>query len=291
PDLNTFVTGQHSIFALNHSNKATKNIIACFIAEGEISSQEFRSKVQERVFYLENSPDFKYKALKETFTSFLGWAFWRKDPNFDLAHHVRDYDYDDKNRIPSPCRESDITKLMGELLSVPWTGNRSPWEILLIHNYQEKGPLCTVLIFRLNHAIGDGYSWMEFMMGVTRSEFPVPKVKLGQRKLNIWARLGMLLKIPYDLAKNAVVTVGKTGVSHQRKFLTGELISVSPNLDVKIVKQIKNHFQVNYGTVICAAIFGAIERAFAASDLKVPEKLISLFIIPLPNHPGGMCVH
>ncbi|CAG7833127.1 unnamed protein product [Allacma fusca] len=97
---------------------------------------------------------------------------------------------------------------------------------------------------------------------------------------------------PYDIAVNVKPALTTRGLRQLRPSLIGEeIVCVSPIVNVETVNKIKKHFQVSYAAVLYAAICGAIERAMTKSNQNVPKGLMGGVVVPVPNHPGGICNH
>ncbi|CAG7721020.1 unnamed protein product [Allacma fusca] len=290
PDLDGFVDGQNSLHALKFSNKATTNIVICAILEGQIPLEIIRKNVQEKLFPSESPANLSYKVFKNTWTNFMGWAFWKRDLDFDFRNHIRDYDYEGKLAIPNPCNEEDFRNVLGKIVQAPWDRERSPWEILRVPNFLYNGCKNSMIVIRVEHVLGDGYSILDTIKTITGSEFPVPKLSLLSKKLSFWDKIGKFLRTPYDLAENILMIVeSKSKFVNQGRLETEEIVSIAPKVDVGLLKKIKNHFRVSYVSVTYAAIAGAIERALKEDGQKIPKTLITSIILPRPNHPGGMC--
>ncbi|CAG7823229.1 unnamed protein product, partial [Allacma fusca] len=233
----------------------------------------------------------KFGLLKRTWEDFGGWAFWKIDTEFDLRNHIRNYDYQGSMAVPNPCNENDLHSVLPELFEAPWDRKRSPWEMLRIENFQYKGQQSTAFILRMDHALGDGFSISNFMETFLSCEFLIPKSKFNERKIGLLEKVGLLFRVPYDVAKNLETAFSAKGLLEIRPGEKGDIISVNPIVGVETIKIIKNHFKVNYAAVIYAAACGAIERALKMSGQDPPEWLKGGFIIPKRNHPGGICIH
>lgn len=95
--------------------------------------------------------------------------YWFDDPNFHIENHVLSSE-------SSPITSDDqMQDFIATLFLRPFLG-ASPWECLVVpKRYKESDNLKTVLLFRLNHAIGDGSSLAYFLssaLGDVCTDFP-----------------------------------------------------------------------------------------------------------------------
>ena len=98
-----------------------------------------------------------YEELEQSWTRFLGYAFFKNEKNFDLSNHIGVYDRAGDSNLTSPCTEKELMRIVAGLSSKPWRRDVSPWELLLVPNYAEEGSSTakTVFILRIHHAMAD----------------------------------------------------------------------------------------------------------------------------------------
>src|SRR5208337_1213608 len=82
-----------------------------------------------------------------------GGPYWRDDPHFDLAHHMK------RLRLPGRGGKEALQRFVADLASEPLDFNHPLWTDHIIEDYE--GGAAVVL--RCHHAMGDGAA----LMGVT----------------------------------------------------------------------------------------------------------------------------
>jgi hypothetical protein len=87
----------------------------------------------------------------------FGRAQWRRDPHFELQAHVRTVE------LPPPRDRRALQALVSRLMSTPLERSRPLWQVHVIERY-EGG---TALLFRIHHAIADGFSLLRVMLSLT----------------------------------------------------------------------------------------------------------------------------
>ena len=101
------------------------------IAEGHMSYRRYRQKV-------EYAP---------------AGVYWRDDPNFDLARHMK------RMKLPGRGGKPELERFVGDLASEPLDFNHPLWTVHIIENYEGGA----AVVFRWHHAMADGVA----LIGVT----------------------------------------------------------------------------------------------------------------------------
>ncbi|CAG7720116.1 unnamed protein product [Allacma fusca] len=265
----------------------------CFVVRGEISSDRIRQLFDERVITLTDTKGkLVYQRLQQSWTHFLGYAFWRNDTQFTLVTHIRDYDYEGDLSLPNPCNKEELQKVWPKLAEAPWKTDQSPWEVLIVPNYSKSGKTepHTLIIFRVDHIHCDVYSLIGLFRILFQSPFKTPKPSRNNRVLSTWERLRVILTLPYEMAEVfQLLFKGRRigGRTSERNMFC----SISSNVSVEVIKSIKKMHDVEFATVINSAIQGAVDRALKNAGKESPSKLDLAYVLPLSNHPGGWHLH
>lgn len=82
-------------------------------------------------------------------------VYWRDDPNFDIAHHIK------RMRLPGRGGKRALERFVGDLASEPLDPVHPLWTIHIVEEYEGGA----ALVFRTHHAIGDEVA----LVGVTMS--------------------------------------------------------------------------------------------------------------------------
>ncbi|CAG7836635.1 unnamed protein product [Allacma fusca] len=302
PDLCGFITGLTSVFMLDTPEKPSLNLLSYKIIHGRVSLEQFRSLVTERVIN-KKSEDGQgiYSRLQQTYTNFMGYAFWQWDKDFKIENHVRIYDYGLKHpkmQFGNVCVEEDLRRIMGDFLSAPWTKNQSPWEFLLIYNFkteEDHGTEKMVFVSRFHHGIGDGHSSAQLLqdMGLDYKPSAVPSYPKKSVCFRIFFFFIFPFKLCYDLADNFTRSLDINTAWHPRNVELSKTYytSFTKPIPVSLVKEIKQKYQVSYLAVLYAATSGGIQRVMEEAGQKIPEKMACFNPVPKPNHPPGMVNH
>ena len=302
-DLCRIFTGKGAFFALENVYTRPKlTILLHFIFDGPVPIDKLRRKFQLKlVDEIDDQGNLTYPQLRQTWTQFLGFLFWKWDANFSVDNHVHLYDHTEaKLALSSPCTEDDLKKVTGELLAKPFVKGISPWEAVVIPNYVAKnnsdGREQTVIVFRIHHAMADGFSIlkMTFKLFDLEKKARVPKVSFPKLSpyQHVMQTLLFPFKLPFDVAEMLVEAFDGPNAWHPWKKLSRNYeMFFSDCIQVDDVKKIKYKFNVAYNAVVYAVTTGGIRRLMEEVGQKVPESLSCFVPFPMPKHPGGLAVH
>lgn len=294
PDLGHIVSDLSAAFTVNPQNKCSANLTHFLILDGSITTERIRDLFDLRVLKCKRANGkLMFSRLRDTWTEFMGYTFWRPEHNFNVDKHIRQYDLQGELALPVPSYGTDLRRIIGPVTSLKWDSDKSPWEILVIQNYKAFGDndqIGTVLMIRNHHALIDGRGIVTLMRQLTKCKYSVPEVDYKEPPLLV--KLLAPLKVPWDMAKMLVDTHDGLHAWHgpasgPREFVAG----VTEAIPITTIKAIKNKLGVSYTAILFAAVAGALEKFAQKEGLSVPEKLGVYAPLPLPKHPGGTVNH
>ena len=280
------------------------------VCNGTVSVEDLREKFKTQVFsssWNNSNPD-KYVRLRQFWTPFCGYLFWRRDADFQIENHIRMYDYTcDKNlALPSMVTtEKDLRRLMGPLMAKGYQKDRSPWELLIIPNYKAQiteninaPKQSCVIVLRMHHALADIISIFKLIQRMFDQEHirtPQPKFKgiltLGQR---IGRNFAIAARGPYELVSTMVdaILAGRNCWHDPAKKLPQDYYTLfSDKTSMSRLKDIMLKYQVNSNAVFNTVITGAIGKLMLEAEQEVADSFSFIYPFTLPNHPGGTVNH
>ena len=276
------------------------NIVFHCVLNRPVQLDQLRKHFEQRVinYQDESKGGYKYARLRQTWTQFLGFFFWKWDDFFNINHHVRIYDYTEPSlMLPEVCVENDLRRVTSALVTKPYRKGRSPWEILLVPKYCHNETVeSSVLVLRIHHAVADGFSVLKLLFRLAdNDDIQLPQAKFpvlttGQKFLR---NLVVAVRAPYDIAKVAVDAYDGANCWHiVNEKLSGEYETFfSDPIEVRIIKGIMKEYKVNYNAAVYSITAGAMTRLMKEVGQKVPEKFSVVVPSPLPEHPGGLVNH
>ena len=303
-DLSHILAEHGVMFTLEHIYRRPKvNAVCYYICDGTVPLDHLRRQFEQRIInYCDDHGNLKYRKLRQTWTQFSGFMFWKWERNFDLNNHVRMYDYTEPElALLSPCTENDLKRLARTLISKPYVKGRSPWEIMVIPDYEYvdssdgKTRIGSVLTLRIHHGLADGLSIAKMWYQLFNQEFIFPATTFPQLSLPMKALqfTTQVLKFPYDLAQLMVLSRDGPHSWHvmDKKLSRSYHVFASDRIPTSIIKTIKNKYRVGYNTVVYAVTAGAVSRLMREAGQEVPKVITCMVPYPLANHPGGLVNH
>ena len=303
PDLSHIFAGGELLYAIESIYTRPKvSTVVHSIFDGQIQLDYVRQQFEHRILHVcDPEGNLLYRKLRQSWTQLCGYRFWKWEKDFSLKNHVRLYDYTEPQlAIPSPCTEEDLRRVTGTLITTPYAKGQSPWEMLLIPDYQfvnTNGETCigSVLTLKIHHCLADGFSVFKLLYQLYNMNFPALSAKFRQLSAlqRVMRTAVMVLSFPFDVVKIMISArddpnywhIMDTKLSRQYVTLTSDRIPMAT------IKAIKNKHSVSYNTAVYAIIGGAISRFMKAAGQKVPKTMASYTPLPLPNHPGGLVNH
>ena len=120
-------------------------IVAVWMLEGPVALDRLENQLAER--------HLTYRRYRQKVEFAPGGPYWRDDPHFDLAHHIK------RVRLPGRGGKEALQRFVGDLASEPLDFNHPLWTDHIVENYEGGA----AVVFRIHHAMGDGVA----LMGVT----------------------------------------------------------------------------------------------------------------------------
>jgi diacylglycerol O-acyltransferase len=133
-------------------------IVAVWVLEGPVALDRIEKQIADGLM--------SYPRYRQKVDYRPTGVYWRDDPNFDLAHHIK------RVNLPGRGGKLELERFVSELASEPLDPNHPLWTVHIIEKYD--GGAATVT--RMHHAIADGVA----LMGVTMALVDGPAQK-GRR--------------------------------------------------------------------------------------------------------------
>lgn len=310
-------------------------IVASIVFRGVPDMHKIRQHFQKNVIDAKNAQGgLWYKKMTYYYENWMGFPFWRKEQDFKLEEHVRLFDYavkrnkvvDRAGREEAYVTEDEVLRCFGEIEKLPFGKGQSPWEILVLPNYiPREGDLHKAyvvpammrttegsgdddadkyfsLVYRVHHAIGDGYSFLKMLM-CNICDDPIENVpKAPTRDFNLFIRIihniAILIFTPYYHFMQFFVEIDRSiwhlpanKLSKRSHFVSTERI---PMESLKLVG--KAH-KVPLTGVLLAGLAGGIHNflKLTGKGHQIPKCMRALSPMPWENHPAfkgdGMVNH
>jgi len=130
-------------------------IVGVWMVEGPVALDRLEDQLAERML--------TYRRFRQKVEYTATGVYWRDDPHFDLAHHIK------RVRLPGRGGKRALERFVGDLASEPLDFNHPLWTVHIVERYEGGA----AVIFRWHHAIADGVA----LVGVTMALVDGPEGK------------------------------------------------------------------------------------------------------------------
>ena len=123
-------------------------IVAVWVLEGPVALDRVEKRIAEGLM--------SYRRYRQKVDYARAGVYWRDDPNFDLAHHIK------RARLPGRGGKEALQRFVGDLASEPLDPNHPLWTVHIVEKYEGGA----AVVFRMHHAIADGVALIEVTMAL-----------------------------------------------------------------------------------------------------------------------------
>ena len=231
-------------------------IIGMIELNKELTLDECRRLLTERLVYKKDfvNGGYAFPRVRQFMKPGFINHYWVDDPNFNIENHV----LLEESVSPVTCDEN-LQDLISCLILRPFLG-ASPWECLLVpKHYKGDDDLKTVLLFRLNHAIGDGSSLAYFLASSLNDihlDPPTPSINKSNNLLDtvkgLWYMPSVYVSVltrPVD--QNILHTTGALSLVKK--------VSWSGSIPLDKIKFVKN----SLGTTVNDVFVGVLSKSLS----------------------------
>ncbi|XP_068732657.1 putative diacyglycerol O-acyltransferase Mb3154c [Montipora capricornis] len=225
-------------------------IHALMIIEGTPDIEKLRQIVCSRLVHgKDEKGDNICPRLTQIIEKHFGYFVWKEDDNFCMRKHVITWGRD----LPNSLQELDDT--ISEICSIPLPEFLSPWQFLVIPIPKEN---CFGLLLRFHHSIGDGVALTRVFV---RNLYDVPPQTPEPKKFSANQRVFMWIKaIIFGplMVVTKFFTPADSSKIHGQELCGKKAIAWSKNIDLSLVKHIKNVVGTTVNDVMVSCIAGAL---------------------------------
>lgn len=144
-----------------YSNPVVGTVLCQVKLEGQVSVRDVKAFFEQKVK--------TFPELTCFISTFLGFWCLKRDLDFAIENHVFE-------NHPVLDDYTKLEKLKSELLNSPYPAGKSPWSVYITRNGTN-----SILLFRIHHVLGDGYSLMQILSGDKDIKRPYVPQKFCQR--------------------------------------------------------------------------------------------------------------
>ncbi|CAL8093985.1 unnamed protein product [Orchesella dallaii] len=322
PSLGKILTPMDLITFENfHPDKAPKgSLVATALLEEDITVESVQRLFKDSLSQSSSNFQLLQPKLQQYQSYWLGFAFWKNDPDFQIQNHVVEYS-NPVNNLGS------VAEVHEHLLNKTFVPKRSPWELLVLRNcnfYQTSSaqrsctPMhnCnpevvgdpnnnnrqgqTLLALRIHHTLGDGISVLKlFVQGLGKKTLVKATPKLTTRSVK--DNLVLLSTLPFSIGEECLKFWYHTLYycrSHLRLLRAMDskrarkVVAITELMSMSEVKSIAKESGVTFSAVILTIITCSLRKLIIRKEGKGQEIVLPTgYILPVDGHPNELANH
>ena len=238
--------------AVWQQDRATNRHIihALMVIEGAPDIEKIRRIVHDRLVYGKDEKGERIcSRLTQVIQKHFGYFVWKEDENFSVKHHVLNWNGNFPNSL------EDLEVAISEICSTPLPEFLSPWQFLVVPILEED---CFGLILRVHHSVADGVAltrvFVKNLYDVPPSA-PEPKKFTTKQRFYMWCKA--IIVGPFIVLTKFFSRADKSKI-HGQELCGKKVVAWSKNVDLSLVKQVKNVAGSTVNDVMVSCLAGAL---------------------------------
>ncbi|EDO39941.1 predicted protein [Nematostella vectensis] len=244
-----------------------RHIIHAFmLMEGEPNVAELKSIVCERLVFRVNDQNERIcPRMTQAIKRYHGVYVWQEDCQFSIDKHFCVWD----GKLAKTKQE--LEEVISEIASMSLPDNQSPWQFYVVPTKFESPSF--VFLLRIHHSVGDGVSLTRVFVKNLYDKPPVgiePKKFSTKHRLLMWCKA--ILVGPMVVVKK-FLTKPDFSLVHGQALSGKKVVSWSTDVNMALVKHIKNMTGTTVNDVMVSCISGAIHDYLKKHGITQPEDM------------------
>ena len=225
-------------------------IHALMVIEGAPDIEKLRQIIYERLVYGKDEKEERIcPRLTQAIQKHLGHFVWNEDENFSIKKHVLKWE----GNFPQTLEDLDTA--ISEICSTPLPETLSPWQFLVVPILEED---CFGLILRVHHSVADGVALTRVFV---KNLYDVPPLTPEPKKFSTKQRFYMWCKAmvvgPFIVLTKFFSRADASKI-HGQELSGKKVVAWSKNVDLSLVKQVKNVAGTTVNDVMVSCVAGAL---------------------------------
>ena len=225
-------------------------IHALMIVDGLPDINKLRKIICERLVYGKDDKGERIcPRLTQVIQRHLGYYVWKEDDDFSIEKQVLNWTGD------HPKRLEDLEAVISEICSTPLPEALSPWQFLVVPILQEN---CFGLLLRVHHSVADGVALTRVFV---KNLYDVPPQGAEPKKFSSKQRVYMWCKAilvgPLMILTKLFSKSDRSSI-HGPELCGKKVVAWSKNVDLSLVKQVKNVAGTTVNDVMVSCLAGAL---------------------------------
>lgn len=246
--------------AVWQQDRATNRHIihALMVIEGPPDIHKLRKIICERLVYGNDEKGERIcPRLTQVIQRHLGYYVWKEDEDFSVEKQVLNW----KGEYPKHLEDLEVA--ISEICSTPLPEALSPWQFLVVPILEED---CFGLLLRVHHSVADGVALTRVFVKNLYDVPPQgaePKKFSTQQRVYMWCKailVGPLMVLTKFFSKSDHSSI------HGQELCGKKVVAWSKNVDLSLVKQVKNVAGTTVNDVMVSCLAGALHDYLKCQD-------------------------
>lgn len=246
--------------AVWQQDRATNRHIihALMVVDGPPDINKLRKIICERLVYgTDETGERICPRLTQVIQRHLGYYVWKEDEDFRVEKQVLNWTGD------HPKRLEDLDEAISEICSTPLPEAVSPWQFLVVPILEEN---CFGLLLRVHHSVADGVALTRVFV---KNLYDVPPQGAEPKKFSTKQRVFMWCKAilvgPLMVLTKFFSKSDRSSI-HGQELCGKKVVAWSKNVDLSLVKQVKNVAGTTVNDVMVSCLAGALHDYLKGRD-------------------------
>lgn len=246
--------------AVWQQDRATNRHIihALMVVDGPPDINKLRKIICERLVYGKDEKGERIcPRLTQVIQRHLGYYVWKEDEDFRVEKQVLNWTGD------HPKRLEDLDEAISEICSTPLPEAVSPWQFLVVPILEEN---CFGLLLRVHHSVADGVALTRVFV---KNLYDVPPQGAEPKKFSTKQRVFMWCKAilvgPLMVLTKFFSKSDRSSI-HGQELCGKKVVAWSKNVDLSLVKQVKNVAGTTVNDVMVSCLAGALHDYLKGRD-------------------------
>ena len=253
--------------AVWQQDRATNRHIvpAVMVVEGLPDIHKLRKIICERLVYGKDEKGERIcPRLTQVIQKHLRYYVWKEDENFSVEKQVLNWTGE------CPKRLEDLERVIAEICSTPLPEGLSPWQFVVVPILEEN---CFGLLLRIHHSIADGVALTRVFVKNLYDVAPQgaePKKFSTNQRVYMWCKailVGPLMVLTKFFRKSDRSSI------HGQELCGKKVAAWSKNVDLSLVKRVKNLAGTTVNDVMVSCLAGALHDYLKCRDNSDVAKL------------------
>ena len=225
-------------------------IHALMVIEGSPDIEKLRQIVHDRLVYGKDEKGERIcPRLTQVIQKHFGYFVWKEDEKFNVKHHVLNWN----GNLPNSSEDLDVA--ISEICSTPLPDFLSPWQFLVVPVLEGD---CFGLVLRVHHSVADGVALTRvFVKNLydVPPQVPEPKKFSTKQRFYMWCKA--IVVGPFIVLTKFFSRADASKI-HGQELCGKKVVAWSKNVDLSLVKQVKNVAGSTVNDVMVSCLAGAL---------------------------------